>query len=80
MLGLGHRIKEIVIHGNLMTGMFILRNLSNVGPLIAIYSLLVPRNLETLLTSLILENTTSLGKTKSLCVRKAAYFYRILKK
>ena len=49
-----------------MTGMFISRNLKNVGQLIAIYSLKGPENLETSLTSSIFENATSLGKTKSL--------------
>ena len=41
-----------------MTGMIISRNLKNVGPLIAIFSLLGPENLETSLTTFIFENAT----------------------
>ena len=68
MLGLGYRNKKIVIHGNWMTGMLISKNFENVGPMIAIYS----QFSSGLLTSFIFENKKS--------VRKAAYFYTMLKK
>ena len=51
-----------------MTGMLISKNFENVGPMIAIYS----QFSSGLLTSFIFENKKS--------VRKAAYFYRMLKK
>ena len=51
-----------------MTGMLISKKFENVGPMIAIYS----QFSSGLLTSFIFENKKS--------VRKAAYFYRMLKK
>ena len=51
-----------------MTGMLISKKIENVGPMIAIYS----QFSSGLLTSFIFENKKS--------VRKAAYFYRMLKK